>query len=163
MKTLSTLYARGENGKILVWNIEVQGNQYRMITGAEGFKMVESAWTTCEGKNLGRANETTPEKQAQSEAESKWKKKQKSGGYWLDIKDVDKKKFVEPMLANKLKDRTNKVNFPAMLDRKYNGMRQVTTADGAFTRKGEQIHTAPHIVEALQELFERFPNLVLDG
>lgn len=162
-KEIPILYARGNKGQILDWQIEVQGNKFRTITGAKDCQHVTSEWTICEGKNLGKKNATTPEQQAFAEAEARWEKKQKSGGYWLDVKDIDKVKFVEPMLAEHFKDHTHKVKYPVMVDRKYNGMRQVTTSGGPATRKGEIIHTAPHIFQALKFKFEQFPDLVLDG
>ena len=60
-------------------------------------------------------------------------------------------------------DRTEFVTLPVMVDRKYNGMRQVTSSAGPFSRKGEEIKTAPHIYNALTPLFIKIPNLVLDG
>lgn len=163
MKQLPTLYARGNNGKVLEWSVEVKGDKYRFITGAQGFKQVTSEWSVAEPKNVGRANATTADEQAVSEATSHWEKKIKRNGYWENIKDIDKTTFVEPMLAHHLKDRLNKIVFPAMLDRKYNGGRVVITRHGAFTRKGERWMTIPHITKALEPLFEQFPDLVLDG
>lgn len=163
-KKLPQLFARGNAGQVLEWEIEVDGNKYRTITGAQGAQHVTSDWTVLtEGKNLGRANATTTDEQALSGATSRWEKKQKSGGYWLNIKDIDKSKFVEPMLANHYKDRIGKVKFPVMVDRKYNGMRQVTTRQGQFSRKGEAIISAPHIWFRVKHLFDQHPDLVLDG
>lgn len=162
-KLLPQLFGRGSAGQILEWQIEVDGNRYRTITGAQGAKHVESEWTIAEGKNVGRANATSPEEQALAEATSRWEKKQKSGGYWLDIKDIDQTKFVEPMLANRYKDRLGKVKFPVMVDRKYNGMRQIVNRTGQKTRKGEAIISAPHIWFRIKHLFDQHPDLVLDG
>jgi len=177
---LPTLYARSKTGAVLTWDIEVEDNMYRTITGQLDGTKVISSWTACKGKNIGRKNETTDQQQAEAEAVSKWKKKLKSEGYFENIKDIDKPMaFVEPMLAYPLisrktkkvdgkpvtviDDRTKYVKLPVMVDRKYNGMRQVTTANGPFTRKGEPIKSAPHIFESLEKLFEAFPSLVLDG
>ncbi len=179
---LPELYARNKDGSIQEWRVEVEGNKYRMIAGRHGGQMVASAWTICEAKNVGKKGETTPEQQAEAEATSKWKKKLKSGGYFEDKKDIDKPlSFIEPMLAypliskktkkdkttgqsrTEIEDRTCHIKLPVMVDRKYNGMRQVTSATGPFSRKGEEIKTAPHIWEALQSLFEKIPTLVLDG
>lgn len=183
---LPTLYARAKSGAVLVWDIEVEGNKFRTITGQSGGSKVVSAWTICHGRNSGKANGTTDEEQAQAEADSKWKKKVKTGGYWEDLKDIDKQMaFIEPMLAypliskktKKVKnkktgeikeetvivDRTPFVKLPVMVDRKYNGMRQVASVVGPYSRKGEQIKTAPHIYDALTPLFESTPSLVLDG
>jgi ATP-dependent DNA ligase len=67
------------------------------------------------------------------------------------------------MLANGFEDHKHKILYPVMVDRKYNGMRQVTHIDGAFTRKGEKIITAPHIVDILQPVLKKYPNFVADG
>lgn len=166
MKQLETLYARGDNGKVLEWQIEVQANKYRMITGAQGFAHVTSEWTVVEGKNLGKKNETSPEQQAVAEATAKWKKKQEQNGYFLNIKDIDKElTFVEPMLAQGYSDRMAKgtVKFPVMVDRKYNGMRQITHRGGQFSRKGKPVISAPHIFDRVKHLFADHPDLILDG
>jgi ATP-dependent DNA ligase len=177
---LPTLFARAKTGAVLTWDIEVEGNKYRMITGQETGGKTESKWTIAEGKNVGQSNETTGEQQAEMEATSKWKKKLKSGGYFEDVKDIDKPlAFIEPMLAHPLyskktkkvngkeqvviEDRTPFIKLPVMVDRKYNGMRQVTSAVGPKSRKGEEVKSAPHIWEALESLFEKIPSLVLDG
>lgn len=183
---LPTLYARAKSGAVLTWDIEIEGNKFRTITGQEGGSKVTSAWTVCTGKNTGKANSTTDDDQAQAEADAKWKKKIKTGGYWEDVKDIDKQMaFIEPMLAypliskktKKVKnkktgeikeetvivDRTPLVKLPVMVDRKYNGMRQVASVVGPYSRKGEQIKTAPHIYDALTPLFELIPSLVIDG
>jgi hypothetical protein len=180
---LPTLYAQASDGKtVLEWDIEVDGNKFRTVTGQQNGNKVTSAWTICESKNVGKKHQTTPEQQAESEATSKWKDKLKTGGYWEDIKDVAKGyRFIKPMLAYPLisektkkakdgtasmvkVDRTNKLHFPGlMVDRKYNGMRQVTSVAGPFTREGEPILSAPHVADSVTSLFIQFPKLVLDG
>ena len=74
---LPTLYARAKTGAVLVWNIEVNGNKYRMINSQEGGKQNASKWSIAEAKNVGQSNETTAEEQAEAEATSKWMKKLK--------------------------------------------------------------------------------------
>lgn len=161
---LPTLYARSSSGAVLEWDIEIEGNKYRTITGQQGGNKVTSKWTVAEGKNKGQANETTDEEQAQLEADAKWKKKVKREGYWENIKDIDNvSRFIEPMLAHKLRDHPDKVVFPCMVDKKYNGGRVVASSAGFFTRKGEKYASIPHIEESLTSLFEKYPDLVLDG
>jgi len=159
------LYSRNSDGSVQEWRIEVKGNKYRTIVGKMGSpNMITSKWSVCTGKNKGQANETTDEQQAQLEADSKWKKKIKREGYWEDIKDIDKTaRFIEPMLAHKLRDHADKVQLPCMVDKKYNGGRVVGEARGLFTRKGEQYASIPHIWEAIEPLFDKYPNLLLDG
>ena len=162
---LPTLYARGNNNTtVLEWDIEVEGDKYRTITGQQGGAKIVSKWTIAKAKNEGQTNSTTGEQQAEAEAMAKWKKKIKREGYWEDIKDIDNAgRFIEPMLAHKLHEHPDKVILPCMVDRKYNGGRIVATAAGLFSRKGEQYMSIPHIEAALQPLFEKYPDLVLDG
>ena len=160
---LPILYARSSTGKVLEWEIEIEGAAYRTITGQQGGAKVTSAWTTCQGKSAGKSNATTPEAQARKDAEAQWRKKCKSGGYWEDMGDIDQQKFIEPMLANKFEDHKHKIVYPVMVDRKYNGMRIVSTKDGPRTRKGEVVHTVPHLTEGLRKFFDRYPNAMIDG
>ena len=162
---LPMLYARAESGKVLEWEIEIEGPTYRTITGQQGGQKVTSAWTTCQGKNTGRANATTPEQQALKDAQAQWKKKNKSGGYWENQADIDQRKFIEPMLANKLKDRIGKLDFSAglIVQLKFNGIRCVASKDGLFSRKGERFISVPHIEQDLKMFFEANPYAVLDG
>src|ERR1035437_1716741 len=161
---LPTLYARSSTGAILEWGIAVEGNKYCTTTGQQGGQKITTKPTIAKPKNAGQANSTTAEQQAEAEAVAKWKKKIKREGYWEDIKDIDKKgRFIEPMLAQKLHEHPEKVIFPCMVDRKYNGGRVVASVDGLFSRKGEHYMSIPHIESALQPLFEKYPDLVLDG
>jgi DNA ligase-1 len=161
---LPTLYARSSTGAILEWDIEIEGNKYRTTTGQQGGNKIVSKWSEAKGKNTGQANATTDEEQAYAEAAAKWKKKMKREGYWENVKDIDNKtRFIEPMLAQKLRDHPDKAQFPCMVDKKYNGGRVVASLEGLFTRKGEQYASIPHIVAALQPLFDKYPDLVLDG
>ena len=160
------LFARGNAGQVLEWQIEIDGGKYRVTAGAQGAKKVTSEWSLCEGKNVGRANETTPDEQALSEAQAKWKKKNEQHGYFESVKDIDKElAFIEPMLAHGYQERLDKkkVNFPVMVDRKYNGMRCVIHSKGMFSRKGKAIISAPHIFDRVKHLFIDNPDLVLDG
>ena len=157
------LYTKDSIGNLREWRIEQNGEKYRTYSGIHGGQIVISEWTTALPKNEGKANATTGEKQATSEVLAKYKKQRKTG-YYDHIHEVDNEsKYVSPMLAKKLKDRENKVTFPAMLDRKYNGGRIVATKNGCHSRQGEEWLTVPHIFESLKPLFDKYPNLVCDG
>lgn len=160
---LATLYCKDSTGSTRQWTIEIKDNKYRTISGQlNSDSLVTNEWTTCEGKNIGRANETTPKDQAKKEAEALFKKKLKEG-YYEDIKEIDKEKFFQVMLAKKLKDYINKIKFPAIIDRKYNGMHLLMRKSGAFTRKGEECKTVPHIYDYLKPIFKQYPDIILDG
>jgi len=112
------------------------------------------------GKNLGKANETTPEDQAIKEAEAKYDKKLKES-YFENKEDIDKG-FKEPMLAKKFLDRKNKIEYPVAVECKLNGVRALYRERGKMvSRKNEEFHTVPHIIEHLDELMPK--GIQLDG
>jgi ATP-dependent DNA ligase len=161
MKSLPTLFSRTNTGAVQTWQMIVDGNQYYIISGQQDGKKVQSEPTICQGKNIGRANETTPEEQALSEAQAKWDKKVKTG-YTTDIKKIDScTSYVEPMLAKKYEDVD--FSFPVYTQPKLDGMRCIVRKDGMWSRTGKQIVCAPHIYEALKPLFEEDPSLIFDG
>lgn len=115
------LYKRNTSGSIQEWEIEVQGNSYRTIYGVQGGSKIISAFTVCEGKNLGKKNETTPEEQAELEAKALVEKKIRREGYWKNINDIDKVTFLEPMLGKSYDDHKHKITFPCYAQRKIDG------------------------------------------
>lgn len=163
-KNLPKLYSRNVNGSIQEWEVEVDKNRYRTKYGQQGGAVIVSDWTTCKGKNIGRANETSPEEQAFREAQSDWEKKAKTG-YWEDINDIDKHVYVQVMLAHHLKDHKKKVKYPCIVQRKYNGGRCLVVKSGMWTRKGEEWKTAPHIYTSLEmgDIFVNHPQIKIDG
>lgn len=154
------LYKQGKKDKILYWKIEVAGNKYRCVHGEVDGAKVTTEWTTCFGKNLGRANETSPEEQSLAEAKSKARDK-KDKGYCEDIDEIQVK-FV-PTLAHKYKDFKKDIIWPVLVSGKYDGVRCVIDKYGMWSRKGKEFLSCPHIKEELAEFFSLFPDAVLDG
>ena len=168
-----TLYKRTTVGKIQEWTIEVVGDKYRTISGQQDGKKITNNWTTCYPKNVGKANATTGELQAQNEASAKHQKKVESG-YRHSISNIDKKKFYVPMLAKDFKDKNRQkevmgeidesgVGAPVFSQPKLDGIRCIAMREGLFTRSGKKITACPHISVALEDFFEKYPNAVLDG
>lgn len=159
-----TLYARGETGAILEWEIIVDADTFWTITGQQGGKKIISKPTTCIPKNTGKVNGTTPHEQAIAEADAKWAKKLK-GGYWEDIADIDKVTFFQPQLAHKWNDHKDSIDWSkgVYISPKMDGVRSDLTIKGAFSRNGNEFPAFPHILRELQPLFQRFPGLRLDG
>jgi DNA ligase-1 len=160
------LYSKNVDNSIQLWRVEVDGNRYRYVSGRLDGKLVTSEWTICEGKNVGKSNETTSEEQARKEAKAAFQKKLKSGGYWENINDVGNVKFIAPMLAYKYNTDDTKIDFSNgewLVQVKYNGTRCIATKNGLFTRKGERYISVPHIESELSNFFSIYPNSVLDG
>lgn len=158
----NTLYARTSTGAVQQWTITVKDNYYTTTYGQKDGQLVTTAPSYCEGKNVGKKNETSPEQQAIKEAAAIFKKKQKEG-YFEDINDIDKAIFFQPMLAKKFVDYMDKVVYPLIVEDKLNGVRCVFSAKGAFSRTGEEFHCLDHIKRQLFPLFVKYPDLILDG
>lgn len=162
MITHKTLYSKTSTGATQIWRLEQEASKYRAVSGQLNGQLVIHDWTICEGKNLGKANETTPENQCTKEVEALYKKKLKAD-YFEDIEDIDKVRFVAPMLAKNFNDYKEKLSYPLGIQCKFNGSRCVITKDGAFTRKGERYLTIQHITDGLKWVFDKYPDAVLDG
>lgn len=161
------LYKRNTNGKIQTWQVEVQGNAYRTISGQKEGKKTTSKWTECKAKNIGKVNEVTPEEQAHLRATAQITLKLEQGRYHLSIDTVDDDDFTDPMLAADYKK-----YIPLLQDilngdwhsqPKLDGMRCIVKKEGMFSRQGKPIVSAPHVHEAYGPIFEEEPDLIIDG
>lgn len=160
----NTLYKRTSTGAVQVWYRELDGNKYRSVSGQIEGQKTTSEWTVCEGKNIGRSNETTGEEQAEMECASAYTKKLAQGGYHDKLADIDKPKYFKPMLAQDYHKA-----FPGFEGHlvysqpKLDGVRCIATADGLWTRQGKPLLATPHVSEALAEFFAANPDAILDG
>ena len=168
-KTFPTLYSRTSTGAIQEWTIMVEGNKYRVESGQQNGQKILSEWTVCEPKNVGRANATTGESQAISEAIAKMDKKLKTG-YTQDESKIDScLTYVEPMLAKNFEDRIKRIDWKlgVLVQNKFNGNRAVATLENGTvmlkTRKGERWLSVSHINSDLVKFFSKYPTAVLDG
>lgn len=160
----NTLYKRTSTGAIQIWYMESESNRYRSTSGQIDGKKTTTEWTVVDGKNQGRANETTPEQQALAEVEAEYKKKRKKD-YRDSLDAVDVIERIKPMLATKWDDRKNKISqTEVVIDAKLDGQRCIATSQGLFSRTGEPILGVPHIHEHLTDLyFSNSPDLIIDG
>ena len=158
------LYSRDTTGNIRVWFMEQDNKRYRTHSGVKGGQFTITEWTTAEGKNAGKLNETTDIDQATKEIQSKYKK-QRETGYFDDVKDVDNFQYFQPMLAHKWKDYENEFDWTngVYISPKLDGTRCVFTKNGCFSRNGKRFVSFPHIGRELQKLFLANPTLILDG
>ena len=79
-----TIYKLDSSKKLRFLTISTEGSEVVQISGLVGTDSPVENRSQCVGKNTGRANETTPEEQAVSEAQSKLKKKLEEGYYSLE-------------------------------------------------------------------------------
>lgn len=166
-----TLYKLDSKGKIRSLVVELEGNKYRTISGIIDGAKITTDWTYCIGKNKGKANATTDEEQAKSEANALVVKKLKEK-YVTNISDVhiSSESFFNPMLAYTIEaakfDVEKWLNIHSeglIIDPKLDGQRMVTTATNHLSRKGRNIPAANNIALSLAKFFENHPNIVLDG
>ena len=158
-----TLYKLSTVGKVVEWTMEVNGDQYRTVSGQVDGQKVTSAWKKAYAKNVGRANATTAEEQAIAEAQSAVTKK-KDKGYTEQVTAVHKPTFFKVMLATSYKNRKNKIPADIYSQPKLDGIRCVVTHEGMSAgRSGKPIKSAPHIYETLKRFLQSNQNLVLDG
>ena len=160
-----TIFKLDSKKKTRIWFMEQEDNKYRTTSGLADGKQTTTAWTIVGGKNLGRSNETSGEEQATSEVEAHYAKKLRVD-YHHSIETIKEDKIFKPMLAAKWEDVQGKIDYAeqtVFVQPKLDGIRCIATKDGMFTRGGKVIYGAPHINEELIPLFEKFPELILDG
>ena len=154
------LKSKTRTGKTKYW----QGMYYGNAAGdyfimkkwwQEGSVEQVSAPYLVEPKNLGKANETTPEAQARAELESLYNK-QRDKGY---SEDGSKDHIpIKPMLAQKYSDRKHNIVFPCYVQPKLDGFRMLTDGDRAWTRGGKE-----HVPECVAHLMFDTQGEILDG
>lgn len=132
-----TLYGKDRAGGLKIWEVSTQGNAITVLFGKLGGKM-QSKTTYAESKNVGRANETSPDRQAEIEAEAKWVKQQKKG-YFTTKEEALGYVNSMPMKAQNYNDYAHKVEFPCYVQPKLNGRRMLIDSEGnAQSKQGEE-------------------------
>ncbi|MCL1142952.1 hypothetical protein [Shewanella gaetbuli] len=172
------LFKVHSNGKVGDWLIQVAANDdgtatlKRLSTKVIGGKPVETVTNITKGKNIGRANETSPIEQALSEAKSKVSK-QLDKGYVEEIPAEGSQVsnslgLAMPMLAKPI-EKVKSWAFPIIAQPKLDGHRMLATVNEQqevvlYSRKGKPMNI-PHIAAELAELYEsgRWDGQTLDG
>lgn len=144
-RTFPILYKYTSTGQIQQWQIFVEKNSFYTEEGIKDGKLTKSLPTYCEGKNIGKANETTPEQQAEKEAQAKWQKKIDSGYNEVLTK---KKKFFEPMLAHEF-SKYEKLLFTvkSFIQPKLDGLRCISEDNSLTSRNGKPYLSSPHLYQ----------------
>ncbi len=159
-----TLYKVDSKGKIRIFNVEVEGEKFRMTTGLEDGKKTTSKWKTCKAKNVGRSNSTTPCEQADNEAVAKYEKK--LAEHYYETREealANPDAFFKVMLALKVEEVKVKPTLPVIADPKLDGMRLVENTNYSLSRRGKPVPAAQWIDEELRDFLDANPNITLDG
>lgn len=143
MKKFPILYKYTSKGQIQQWQIIVKDNTYWTVEGIKDGKLTVGKPTVVEGKNIGRANETSPAEQALSEAASKHQKKLDKN--YNEIL-TSEKKFFEPMLAKDYKE-SKDINFKVrtFIQPKLDGLRCINGNNELASRNGKLYVACPHL------------------
>ena len=170
---LPTLYKTTSTGKSQQWDIESRQHSdgtasWKVRHGQVDGKIQETFTNVDVGKNIGKANETSPYEQACSEAQSQWNKKKDRRGY---SQTTSQEKRFRPMLAKSynnpevglesLKDGKH-IQFPCYVSAKLDGLRCNISKSGAYSRQGKKFETINHIEKILEPVFDKFRGF-LDG
>jgi DNA ligase-1 len=74
---------------------------------------------------------------------------------------TETKTKIKAMLAHKYNE--DKADYPAYIQPKLDGVRCLFTKDGAYSRAGNKFMNVEHIEKDLEMVFNKYPNLILDG
>lgn len=188
------LYKRTRTGAIQVWSVIVMPlmDSTATITKTSGqlgsTKPTVHREVIAQGKNLGRANQTTPLEQARSQAVSDWNRKRDEGYKSLDdlglgidapfegletLRELLEEKLpqfnsdasgnAKPMLAKSVD--WKKVVYPCLVQPKLDGVRctMVISPDAVgitfLSRSGKEITTLSHIGNHVEDWLVNHPNL----
>jgi DNA ligase-1 len=142
------IYKKDSNGNIRYLSISTESNIIVQESGIVGTNSPVYNRSTCEAKNIGKANSTTPAEQAVLEANSKVAEKMRLG-YFNSIEEAQEKggkNFLLPMLAKDYKKEIKKVVYPCYVQPKLDGMRSLgSIEDHLVSRTGKVIDTLKHI------------------
>lgn len=163
MDLLKKLYHRGRTGSIYEWSTWTDGpivyTKYGQVDGA-----MQTSSSIAEGKNIGKTNETSPERQAEIESLSLWNFKRERK-YRETIEEAMERR-IAPMLAPSKgwKDTKRYGKYPADLQPKLDGARSLAYwEDGkvVLLSRGLKKWNLPHISEQLAKILP--PAAMFDG
>lgn len=165
-----------ENNRENEWSCTLDGNEITYEWGTVYGKKQKLVQLVKEGKNIGRANETTPEQQAMVEAKGKLNKKLDGAyvvvertGLFAEEEINETRQVPKPMLAYDFQDCLNHLKQDMKIDiqPKLDGIRCLGNLNTGelYSRQGKLIVGCPHIEKQLLELRKEFDKSVewVDG
>jgi DNA ligase-1 len=177
-KAFVTLYRKGSKDALQRWDLRVMLNDAGLpiiVTehGQYGGKMQTAVEEVKVGKNVGKANETSVWDQAVAQAQSKWTLQKTKKGYveteaeaMAGQVDALVEGGIFPMLAAKFKDFSDRVEYPAYIQPKFDGHRCIGVVKNGvatlWSRTRKPINSMPHVEKALVAL-SRGQDAIFDG
>lgn len=166
------LYGVDKNGKEKVWQARVMSRE-RYATSiitygqTDGKKTIATRdYTT--GKNVGKANETTPYQQCIQETERKWKDKIQKENYSQQPSSTPH--TILPMLASTYSTtstKRNDIRYPCQCQPKLDGLRCLMyMKEGTVhtqSRTGGVFESLSYLSDAMRPVFTSYPDLIVDG
>jgi DNA ligase-1 len=156
------LFKRTKTGKLQFWKVWTEGGtiytEYGLLDGKK-----QCTSKQIKGKNIGKANETSPAEQAEREAQSMHSHRLDKG-YKLDPKEAEEKTVFLPMLAHGFDKAKRKLEYPVHVQPKLDGVRCLARKKGRgieLISKGGKPYSVPHIEKALVSLLPS--GFVFDG
>lgn len=166
MKTIyitPTLSKQSKN-RVLYWYGEVYEEDNNVYTRSVFWQLLEDGTLSklrysdsvkIEGKNIGKANETSLKDQGISEITSAFNK-QKDSGYLEEGESPSE--LVLPMLAHDHSKHGHKLTYPVYVQPKYDGMRMLSNGVAMWSRQGKEA-----IKECIEHLLIDTGGYTLDG
>lgn len=149
-----TLFGKDKSGGYKVWSIHTNGPCLVISYGKEGGKITTKE-ELVKGKNIGRANETSPEEQAELEAMSRYRK-QVDKGYRENKEDLEELPLL-PMLAADYLKVGHRIQWPCYTSVKLDGVRCLAIREKSSVRlvsRGGKEYKLPHIQNNLLKVME---------
>ena len=165
MDNKKTLYCVNKSGGVQEWHVWADKDRVIVEHGKLGGKLQRKE-TTCTPKNVGRANETTPEQQATLEAQSKYNKQVDK--YYRETIEEAKELLTEGvMLAQDYSKKPHFLEDRFYCSRKYDGLRCKTVfvnGEPEWHSRGGKTYPVPkHLIGQLKTLHEATGVESLDG
>lgn len=147
-------------GKIQQWSVAIGKTDecpyYEITYGQKDGQLVTTRTNIREGKNIGRANETTAEDQCEKEALALWTRQKNRKGY---TEEIPEDKPLRPMLAKSYDKHSHKIKWPCYIQYKYDGIRCIYNQHKILSRNNKDYSRAlAHLLEPLSH-----NNVILDG
>lgn len=160
-------YTQGQSTP-LFWQVEAIGDTLHISRGLHKGSLIKTT-RKCKGKNIGKANETTPEQQAVLEANARVEQKRKEG-YFDTIEEAHRaanSNMFSPMLAKPYSVKAISKLDSVHVQPKLNGVRciAVITEDavGLYSRQGNTFINVMINHTALMDELRKLPPCILDG